>query len=74
MNMVACPLCGEDIDPRSRETTCSHCQGLYRITASCPDCGEPLERLKACGAVDYFCNRCNQLVSKSRVNFSASKA
>jgi hypothetical protein len=26
-----------------------------------------LERLKACGAVDYFCNHCNTLKSKSKV-------
>lgn len=33
----------------------------------CPDCKNPVEILKACGCRDYFCNHCNQMVSKSRV-------
>ncbi|QFI54182.1 zinc ribbon domain-containing protein [Aeromonas simiae] len=72
MSSVNCPGCGEPLDTRSRNVTCGHCQGRFRITALCPDCAEPLERLKACGAVDYFCNHCNSLISKSRVAFSAS--
>ena len=32
----------------------------------CPDCQNPLEVIKACGCTDYFCNHCNQLVSKRR--------
>ncbi|MBZ6065164.1 zinc ribbon domain-containing protein [Aeromonas schubertii] len=74
MSTVQCPGCGEGIDTRGREVTCDHCQRLVRILPLCPDCGEPLERLKACGAVDYFCNRCNSLISKSRVRFDATLA
>jgi len=33
----------------------------------CPDCENQIEVIKACGCNDYFCNHCNQLVSKSRV-------
>lgn len=33
----------------------------------CPDCHQPVEEIKACGCRDYFCNHCNQLVSKRRV-------
>jgi hypothetical protein len=33
----------------------------------CPDCLNPVETIKACGCRDYFCNHCNQLVSKRRV-------
>ena len=33
----------------------------------CPDCLKPVEVIKACGCRDYFCNHCNQLVSKRRV-------
>lgn len=47
----------------------------------CPDCKKPLEKVVACGCTDYFCNHCNQLVSKSRlkreqpeVNENKSKA
>ena len=33
----------------------------------CPDCLKPVEVIIACGCKDYFCNHCNQLVSKKRV-------
>lgn len=33
----------------------------------CPDCKNPVEIIKACGCRDYFCNHCNQLVSKRKV-------
>jgi hypothetical protein len=33
----------------------------------CPDRQQPLELLLACGCRDYFCNHCQQLVSKARV-------
>lgn len=34
---------------------------------SCPICGSDLEELSACGSVAYFCNRCNQQVSKQKI-------
>jgi len=37
------------------------------MTHLCPDCHQPLELLLACGCRDYFCNQCQQLVSKGRV-------
>lgn len=33
----------------------------------CPDCRHEVEVIKACGCRDFFCNHCNQLVSKRRV-------
>ena len=33
----------------------------------CPDCKNPVETIIACGCRDYFCNECNQMVSKKRV-------
>lgn len=45
---------------------------LFRVTAICPTCQQELERLKACGAVDYFCNNCNSLISKRSVQFKAA--
>lgn len=35
--------------------------------AVCPDCGKALEVLKACGAISYFCNDCNELKSSKRI-------
>lgn len=71
MNTLTCPACRGELDSRSRETTCGQCQARYRIRALCPACGQELERLRACGAVDYFCNHCNTLVSKRTVLFEA---
>ncbi|BCL75041.1 hypothetical protein JHS3_07770 [Jeongeupia sp. HS-3] len=40
----------------------------------CPDCGKPLDILKACGATSYFCNHCNELKSSQRVrDYNASQ-
>lgn len=33
----------------------------------CPDCGKPLDVMKACGATQYFCPHCNSLKSGTRV-------
>ncbi|TJZ72883.1 YfgJ family double zinc ribbon protein [Chitiniphilus eburneus] len=33
----------------------------------CPDCDQPLEVMKACGATSFFCNHCNELKSSQRV-------
>ncbi|MBL0449333.1 zinc ribbon domain-containing protein [Aeromonas caviae] len=71
MNTLTCPACQGELDSRSQETTCGQCQARYRIRALCPACGQALERLRACGAVDYFCNHCNTLVSKRTVLFEA---
>ena len=71
MSHLHCPACQGELDSRSQETTCGQCQARYRIRALCPACGQELERLRACGAVDYFCNHCNTLVSKRTVLFEA---
>ena len=54
MNSLICPACNTALDSRSREVSCSQCQARYRVRALCPACQQELERLKACGAVDYF--------------------
>jgi predicted amidophosphoribosyltransferase len=74
MSTLICPACGAELDSRSSEVCCGQCQARYRIRALCPTCQQELERLKACGAVDYFCNHCNSLVSKRAVRFEASPA
>ncbi|MFG0833294.1 zinc ribbon domain-containing protein [Aeromonas bivalvium] len=65
-----CPLCAAALDPRHGEQRCPGCHAELRFEASCPDCGAPLERLQACGAVDYFCQGCSSLISKRRVIFA----
>ncbi|CAJ1843171.1 hypothetical protein PKDLPJHF_01781 [Aeromonas veronii] len=72
MEALLCPSCQAELDTRSKEQTCGQCQAPVRVTAICPTCQQELERLKACGAVDYFCNHCNSLISKRTVQFKAA--
>ncbi|WP_421299954.1 zinc ribbon domain-containing protein [Aeromonas veronii] len=72
MEALFCPSCQAELDTRSKEQTCGQCQANVHVTAICPTCQQELERLKACGAVDYFCNHCNSLISKRTVQFKAA--
>ena len=57
---MTCPMCDSEDLIYLGKLGSMHC---YR----CRDCGEELERLAACGATNWWCNRCNELKSKSRV-------
>lgn len=72
MSHLICPACQGTLDGRAAEARCNQCQASYRIRALCPTCQQELERLKACGAVDYFCNHCNSLISKRAVVFEVT--
>ncbi|UYA61410.1 zinc ribbon domain-containing protein [Pectobacterium colocasium] len=48
---------------------CEECQQRYLREAVCPECKHLLQELKACGAVDYFCQQ-HGMISKRRVVFS----
>ncbi|ADZ43504.1 TPA: zinc ribbon domain-containing protein [Yersinia enterocolitica] len=65
-----CPVCQKTMAEVSGHFHCSGCYGNYQQQAECPDCAKPLQVLKACGAVDYFCQNGHGLISKSRVRFS----
>lgn len=62
-----CPECHGLLEFNNKLFHCAACQSDYSEQVSCDVCGETLEKLKACGAVDYFCNHCNCLKSKSKV-------
>ena len=54
------------------EFICPTCQASLEVLgneARCPECHKPLEVLKACGAVDYFCQNGHGLISKKRVEW-----
>ncbi len=72
MSTLICPACSAELDSRSDTVSCGECLTRYQIRALCPTCGQALERLKACGAVDYFCNHCNSLISKRAVQFEVT--
>ena len=67
---VSCPVCHGDVVQTKMGVRCEHCLQDFTLQACCPDCGQPLEVLKACGAVDYFCRNGHGLISKKRVVFT----
>ncbi|KHN49856.1 zinc ribbon domain-containing protein [Pectobacterium fontis] len=52
---------------------CEECQQHYQREAVCPECKHLLQELKACGAVDYFCQQ-HGMISRRQVVFSYSPA
>ncbi|PSN07502.1 zinc ribbon domain-containing protein [Siccibacter turicensis] len=67
-----CPECGNELVQTGNGAHCEHCQRDFTAQARCPDCHQPLEILKACGAVDYFCQHGHGLISKKRVEWAVS--
>ncbi|WP_435952580.1 zinc ribbon domain-containing protein [Dryocola sp. BD626] len=66
---LTCPNCHKPLQQTDTATHCQSCNQDYVLEAQCPDCHKPLEVLKACGAVDYFCQNGHGLISKKRVEF-----
>lgn len=64
-----CPQCDQTMEWVNGYHHCAACERDYRQLTHCPDCGQPLQELKACGAVDYLCQNGHGLVSKKRVLF-----
>lgn len=64
-----CPVCHAQLAVQGNIARCERCAKEYVVEARCPDCHKPLEVLKACGAVDYFCQNGHGLISKKRVEF-----
>jgi predicted amidophosphoribosyltransferase len=65
-----CPQCQQTLQWQNGSFFCAACQQLYQQQAHCPDCQSELQKLTACGAVDYFCQNGHGMVSKKRVIFS----
>lgn len=64
-----CPVCHTQLAVQGNSARCERCAKEYVVEARCPDCHKPLDVLKACGAVDYFCQNGHGLISKKRVEF-----
>lgn len=66
---LSCPVCQQPLEHNGDTAHCAACNTDYHVEAQCPDCHKPLQVLKACGAVDYFCQNGHGLISKKRVEF-----
>ncbi|GAA5214531.1 zinc ribbon domain-containing protein [Corallincola platygyrae] len=67
MSHAHCPDCHGLLQAEDKTFHCANCQQDFSQRINCDVCGEEVETLKACGAVDYFCNHCQSLKSKSKV-------
>ena len=67
---LLCPTCQTELT-RSGESKrhCETCNSHFTLAVTCSECGEGLQRLKACGAVNFWCEHCNELKSKSSANY-----
>ena len=70
---LICPVCQHPLDRHGDNAHCETCQTDFSVEARCPDCHQPLQVLKACGAVDDFCHNGHGLMSKKRVEFVLSQ-
>ncbi|ADO47516.1 zinc ribbon domain-containing protein [[Enterobacter] lignolyticus] len=66
---ITCPDCHAELEPQNGVAHCDRCNKDIPLEARCPECHKPLQVLKACGAVDYFCQHGHGLISKKRVEF-----
>lgn len=66
---ATCKKCQHPLTLTASDFICEQCGQHYPRKALCPDCHQPLEVLKACGALDYFCQQGHGLISKGRVEF-----
>ncbi|MCV5714666.1 zinc ribbon domain-containing protein, partial [Escherichia coli] len=49
-----CPICQNSLERNGETAHCATCDKDFTVQAICPECHQPLQVLKACGAVDYF--------------------
>lgn len=64
-----CPTCQSSLDVQGNHAHCERCERDFVLEPRCPTCHKPLEVLKACGAVDFFCQHGHGLISKKSVEY-----
>lgn len=70
MNGLVCSECNGLLEKTGKVNLyCPECDIHYGVKSHCGQCGDELERLIACGAVDFWCNKCNELKSKSSADY-----
>lgn len=70
MRDLACPSCQQTMAYQGKFVyRCDDCEQTYHAEVHCQQCGDRLALLKACGAVDFFCNQCNEMKSKSSADY-----
>lgn len=68
---LKCPKCKHELVRSGvQKRYCASCDVHFKLNAACEKCGDQLERLQACGAVNFWCNTCNELKSKKTAIYS----
>ena len=65
---LACPKCHQNIEGGSvqkQKYHCAACNSDFELHFTCDKCGDKLTLLQACGATNLWCDKCNELKSKS---------
>lgn len=63
---LPCPKCNHELQRVGvQKRHCPACNSDFKLHFTCDKCGEKLEVLQACGAANLWCNKCNELKSKS---------
>lgn len=66
-----CPVCQQPLAQPESGQPCEHCGTRFHLVACCPQCHQPLDVLKACGAVNYFCQHGHGLISRKTIAWQA---
>ena len=66
-NDKKCLKCDGELQYDKGDYVCSKCGTRYEAEYLCDKCGSKVEKLQACGALNFFCNSCNELKSKSKI-------
>lgn len=65
-----CPQCQHTmIWQHADRFHCAQCGNDFRQEVHCPDCGELLQVMSACGSVSYFCPHGHGLISRAKAVF-----
>ncbi|MFT6986983.1 MAG: hypothetical protein ACJAT7_002833 [Psychromonas sp.] len=68
---LQCPKCNHELARSSTlKAHCPACDCDFKLDAACDKCGSQLELLQACGATNLWCDKCNELKSKSTAVYS----
>ncbi|MCO6523767.1 MAG: zinc-ribbon domain-containing protein [Candidatus Schmidhempelia sp.] len=69
-----CPECkGKLIMVEDHYYACTSCQRYFIEQICCPQCKEPVDCIKGCGAINYLCRQ-DGLVSKHKIEYHYLKA